>query len=56
MNEYISKIKKCIDALAAIYFVWFGLGVEYNTMASAITTKIGSQSVQDVMASSYPIP
>ncbi|MDV3194097.1 MAG: hypothetical protein Q8835_03595, partial [Sweet potato little leaf phytoplasma] len=53
LNEYFSQIKKCIDALSAvgkevdtedhIMYILTGLGPEYESMVSALTTSTEDQ-------------
>ena len=58
MREYLLKMKTYFDTLAStrhqilkedqILYILVGLGIEYNSMVSVITSKVDSHSLEDV--------
>ena len=58
MREYLLKMKMYFDTLASIrhqiskedqiLYILVGLGIEYNSMVSVITSKVDSHSLEDV--------
>lgn len=60
LKEYFMKIQQCVDALASvgksisqddhILYILSGLGSEFESMISVITTRTDSLSIQDIMA------